>query len=138
MVSAVPSYRSVRRAVFILPFQETDTKAQWTLSKEWRILGLWSAARKDPIGASTNHSLIHRDVKEMRNAIRYSRQGKFKQHRALLRRPWLGQTGRANTRIPAERCFLGEASTCPPACGLQGRHLRPQRLRKVQPANHRL
>src|SRR5712664_3248389 len=43
----------------------------------------------------------------MRNAIRYSRQGKFKQHRALLRRPWLGQTGRANTRIPAERRFLG-------------------------------
>src|SRR5882762_5162895 len=81
-------------------------------------LGCGVLPRKDPIGASTNHSLIHRDVKEMRNAIRYSRQGKFKQHRALLRRPWLGQTGRANTRIPAERCFLGEASTCPPACGL--------------------
>jgi hypothetical protein len=29
-------------------FRETDTKAQWTLSQEWRILGLWSAAKKGP------------------------------------------------------------------------------------------
>src|SRR6266436_293091 len=39
-------------------------------------LGCGVPPRKDPIGASTNHSLIHRDVKEMRNAIRYSRQAK--------------------------------------------------------------
>src|SRR5882762_9469450 len=74
----------------------------------------------------------------MRNAIGYSRKGKFKQHRALLRRPWLGQTGRANTRIPTERRVLGEAGTGPVTCGLPRHHLRPQGLRKVQPAEHRL
>jgi pimeloyl-ACP methyl ester carboxylesterase len=29
---------------------------------------------------------------------------------------------------------VGKASACPPECGLQGHHLRPQRLRQIQPA----
>src|SRR6266481_6229281 len=61
--------------------------------------------------------------KEKSNAIRYSRKRKLRQHRALLRRPWLGPTGCSDPWIPVEWRFLGEASPCSPGSGLQGHYL---------------
>src|SRR5882724_9074016 len=72
---------------------------------------------------STNHKIIHRREKEKSNAIRYSRKRKLRQHRALLRRPWLGPTGCSDPWIPVEWRFLGEASPCSPGSGLQGHYL---------------
>src|SRR5580692_8875299 len=86
-------------------------------------------------GAPSAQELICRNGKEIRNAIHYRRERELRRHRALLRRPWLGATHRADPRIPIERCFVGETSTGASGCGLSSDHLRPQRIRQVEPAN---
>src|SRR5712671_1212600 len=77
----------------------------------------------DRVHDSTNHKLSIAREKEQSNAIHYSRKRKLWQHRALLRRPWLGPTGCSDPWIPVEWRFLGEASPCSPGSGLQGHYL---------------
>ena len=58
--------------------------------------------------------------------------------RPLLRRPWVGLAGRADSRLAAERRVVGEADGRAPRRRASRDHLRPPRLRPLEQAWRRL
>src|SRR5207237_10517988 len=84
-----------------------------------RLIENWSDGETIPVATLPITKLTNPRRKEKSNAIRYSRKRKLRQHRALLRRPWLGPTGCSDPWIPVEWRFLGEASPCSPRGALQ-------------------
>jgi len=77
-VGRKPSYRvGADERYFILHFGAPDTKAHGQLSKELAHLGLVGRHRWTQSGRPlTDHSTIHRDVKEMRAKMPYVTAGK--------------------------------------------------------------
>ena len=72
------------------------------------------------------------------HAHRYRRPGEHRRHRDLLRGPRRRPARRADPRLPAQRPRLGQAGPGPAGGRVPGHHLRPARVRQVQPARHRV
>ena len=68
----------------------------------------------------------------------HRRPGKQLRHRDPLRGSWRRPAGGADPRLSAQRPCLGQAGPGAARGRLPGHHLRPARVRPVQPAGHRL
>ena len=72
------------------------------------------------------------------HAHSHRRPGELLRHRDPLRGPRRRPAGGADPRVPAQRPSLGQAGPGPAGGRPPGHHLRPARVRPVQPAGHRL
>ena len=72
------------------------------------------------------------------HAHRHRRPGELGRDRDPLRGSWHRPARRAHPQGPAQRPRLGQASPGPAGGRPPGHHLRPARVRPVQPAHHRL
>jgi non-heme chloroperoxidase len=59
-------------------------------------------------------------LEERTNEHDHRRQGELHGHRPLLRRPWIGLAGCADSRLAAERVIVGEAKNKVPTLILHG------------------
>ena len=90
-----------------------------------------ASLRREPVNqlpatGRTSHARSHRRPRELRR------------HRDPLRRPRRWPARGADPRLPAQRPRLGQAGPGPAGRRAPGHHLRPARVRPVQPAGHRL
>ena len=86
--------------------------------------GSWSAARGRRVAVTGRISHAHG----------HRRPGKQLRHRDLLRGSRRRPAGGADPRVPAQRPGLGQAGPGPAGGRVPGHHLRPARVRQVQPA----
>src|SRR4051812_42642543 len=79
-----------------------------------------------------------RDPQPSRHALHHRRPGELLPDHPPLRGRRLGTAGRPDPRLPAQRPLVGEADPPADRGGLPRHHVRPSRLRPVQPTVGRL